>query len=604
MLPRPVSSKRTLPKLVAALMVGTALAYGTASYAPAAAQTTTIERLNFGPPQMAVSIPKVDVEGSSLTQGELTTLFQFKDAQSIVDVLGRLNAKAVRIPEIRVEQNLPAGDGKAVRQLTIYRDLTLTDISAGKARALAVSGGTMDMDDPTLGKTAGTFGRISVEDADFTAMARFFVDKATGDEAPKVIYRNGLFDGMSMKGAKFELTVGRMAFGEFRARPLKRGLLPIFDLIARAEKAKGEPADPQHMRDILNFIVDMFEAFESSPATVDGLKVAASDEKNRPINATVGKITIGAFTKLRYPSLTAENLKVEAPDGSFTLASASFKGTDLAPVAAGIREAEGQDFETWISANWRKLIPSFDGFALAGMNIDVPDAKNPGQRIKAKLGDFDVTLGAYMQGIPTNISTRLRNVVFDIPANTTEKGLKDILALGYRTLDVSGAIQAKWDENSKTISFDNVSVQSAAMGGVNVKATIGNAIKELFVGDPTMMQIAAMGLTAKDLEIKVDNAGLIDKLIAQEARRQNKKPEDFRRDMGAMANVIIPGVLGGGEAAQTVANAVSAFIAKPISLLVAAKSKDPAGLSIGEAAMASGNPLALIPKLNISAKAN
>jgi hypothetical protein len=289
------------------------------------------------------------------------------------------------------------------------------------------------------------------------------------------------------------------------------------------------------VRRILDFMIDLLDAIESTPMTMETMRITAPDAQKRPMNASLGKVTIGAFGKRRYPSVLAENIKIEAPDGIVSFASFNFKGIDFAPTAAGIQEA-GSQLEAWAAENWRKLLPNFDGFALAGMNVDVPDTKNRGQRIKAKLGDFDLTLGSYIQGIPTNISTRLRNFVFDIPANTKEAGLKDILALGYRSLDVSAVLSAKWDEGAKTIIFDNVSVQGASMGGVNVKAIVGNAIKELFTGDPTMMQIAAMGLTAKELEIKVDNSGIIEKLVAQEAAKQGKKPEDFRRDMGAMAN--------------------------------------------------------------------
>src|SRR5262245_15248493 len=106
MLRSSASTHRMLPRLFAALMVGTALSCGSAALAPARAQTVTVEKLTFGPKEMAVTVPKIEVDGSSLTQGELTTLFQFTDIKSIADLLGRFNAKSVRLPEIRIEQNL------------------------------------------------------------------------------------------------------------------------------------------------------------------------------------------------------------------------------------------------------------------------------------------------------------------------------------------------------------------------------------------------------------------------------------------------------------------------------------------------------------------
>lgn len=597
--------RRTRSRFLAALMVGTALACGSLTVGPAAAQTVTVERLTFGPKEMVVTIPKIEVDGSSLTQGELTTLFQFKDIKSIADILGRFNARSVRLPEIRIEQNLPKGDGKSTTQTVVYRDLTFTNVVAGKAKTAVLAGATTTMEDSELGKVNGTMGRMSMEDVDFTSSVRFMIDKAVGGETPKTLYRNGSFDGMSMKGDKFEMTLGRMAFGEFRARPMKVPFTEIFAMAQEMEKTKGQPPKPEDMRRIADFVIDLLDAFESTPATAENIRIVAPDKvTQRPVTIALGKMTMGAFGKRRYPSILAENLEVKAADGVVTLGSFNFKGIDFNPTAMGLQEAGAQPLDQWAMMNWRKLLPSFDGFAVSNVNIDVPDEKNKGQRIKAKLGDFDLTLSAYMQGIPTNISTRLRNFVFDIPPASKDNGLREILAMGYKAIDASASLSAKWNEQANTISIENLSAQSAGMGSVAVKATIGNAIKELFLGDPTMMQVAALGLTAKDIEIKIDNSGVFEKAIARQAQQQGKKPEDLRRDMGAMANIVIPGMLGGGAAAQTVANAVSAFLAKPGSLLLAAKSKDPAGISVGEAAMASGNPMALIQKVDISAKAN
>lgn len=602
---RPATTNRSRSRLLAALLLGTALSCGAMTFSPAAAQTVTVERLTFGPKEMTVSIPRIEVDGSSLTQGELATLFQFKDIRSIADMLARFNARSVRVPEIRVEQNLPKGDGKSTAQSIVYRDLTFTNVVAGKAQKASLAGGTTDMTDSELGKVTGTIGHMSMEDVDFTASVRFLIDKAVGGEAPKTLYRNGSFDGLSMKGDKFEMTTGRMSFGEFRARPMRTPFAEIFALAQDMEKSKGQPPKPEDMRRMADFVIDLLDAFESTPATVENIRVVAPDKaKNQLITMSLGKMTIGAFGKRRYPSITTENMEIKAPDGSVSIGNFNFKGIDFGPTARGLQEAGTAPLDQWAMENWRKLLPSFDGFAVSNVNIDVPDDKNKGQRIKAKLGAFDLSLAAYMQGIPTDIQSRLSNFVIDVPTAAKESGLKELLALGYKTIDASAALAAKWNEQSSTIAITNLSAQGAGMGAVNIKATIGNAIKELFLGDPTMMQVAAMGLTAKDLEVKVDNAGIFEKVIARQAQQQGKKPEELRRNMGAMANIVIPGVLGGGEAAQNVANAVSAFLAKPGSLVVAAKAKDPAGVSIGEAAMASNNPMALIQKVDITARAN
>ena len=326
------STNRMLPRLFAALMIGAAWSYGSAALAPASAQTIAVEKLTFGPKELVVTIPKIEADGSNLTQGELATLFQFKDIKSIADLLGRFNAKAVRLPEIRIEQNLPKGGGKATLQTIIYRDLTFTDVVGGKAKAAVLAGGSMTMEDSELGKSTGTIGRMAMEDIDFTAAVRFMIDKAVGGEAPKTIYRNGVFDGMTMKGDKFEMTMGRMTFGEFRARPMRTPFTEIFALAQDMEKTKGQPPSPENTKKLIDFIVDMLDAFETSPAAMENLRIVAPDKnKNTPITISLGKMTIGPFGKRRYPSILAENMEIKAADGSVSMGGFNFKGIDFFP---------------------------------------------------------------------------------------------------------------------------------------------------------------------------------------------------------------------------------------------------------------------------------
>ena len=258
----------------------------------------------------------------------------------------------------------------------------------------------------------------------------------------------------------------------------------------------------------------------------------------------------------------------------------------------------------WAQDNWRKLIPAFGGFYLNGIDFDFPDEKNKGQRIRGKLGEFDVTLAQYLGGIPTNIAAKLKNLAFDIPSNTKEKGLVDLLELGYRKIDVSAAFGTVWDEAAKNIKVTSLGFEGTDMGSVSIASTIGNAARELFTGDKNAMQLAALGLTMKDINVSIKNSGIFDKVYEREAKKGKKSPAQLKQEIAGMAQALIPAFLGGSDAATAVGKAVAQFAEKPNMLTVNAKSKEPNGITLLEAMMNSGNPMALLPKIDISASAN
>jgi hypothetical protein len=162
---------------------------------------------------------------------------------------------------------------------------------------------------------------------------------------------------------------------------------------------------------------------------------------------------------------------------------------------------------------------------------------------------------------------------------------------------------ARWREADNDLSIGNVSVQGVNMGGIVLRGTVGNVTRDVFAGDATMAQIALLGATVKQVALTIDNRGLFERVIDREARKQKKTADQLRKELGAVAQMMIPAFLGSTPSARAVAAAVSKFVAKPNRLVVTAKSKNPMGLGAADLLMSGGNPADILAQIDLTAVA-
>ena len=138
------------------------------------------------------------------------------------------------------------------------------------------------------------------------------------------------------------------------------------------------------------------------------------------------------------------------------------------------------------------------------------------------------------------------------------------------------------------------------MGEISFRAVVGGVSRDVFNPDTAVAAAAALGASARSAELVIENRGLFDRFLAQEARKQKKTPEAIRREYSAAADLAVPAMLGNSEQAKTVGQALARFIARPTRLRITGRAKDPAGLGVSDLA-ASPDPLALLEKLEVTA---
>ena len=189
-----------------------------------------------------------------------------------------------------------------------------------------------------------------------------------------------------------------------------------------------------------------------------------------------------------------------------------------------------------------------------------------------------------------------------IPPGGTEPNLAALREMGYDRLDLSWLVAARWNEPGSEVVLREMSLAGAGMGAVTLRGVFGGVTGEVFKADPGTATVALLGATAKRLDLTVENAGLFEHALGQEARKQSKTPEELRSEYGLAAAIAVPAVLGPSPAAKAIAQAAARFIAKPGRLSLSARTKDPAGLGIADFPILA-EPALLLDRLEVAVTA-
>jgi hypothetical protein len=543
-----------------------------------------------------ISVPSVEVVDSNMDGATIKAILEGKAAERVPD-LKTLKARAIRIPELRVSWNMVM-DGEPVSSTVVYREWTVEDIADGVAASLAVVGASVR----TPENATAEFGRGSAKSVDLTTWAGLYGPGTPGaSNVMKTVFTDLAFDGGTITFPQGRCTIGRMTMAEFRMWPLKMGYREVLGLLGELEK--GKPS-PENIAALVSFYADYLGAFESSPFALGGFDCSGQGKDGKPFSLGTGPVIVGALTPGSYPEIAANDIGFAADGGTLSLTEAVFKGFDYTVLLRTLESANGQIDEEWAAANYRKLIPEFRGFRVGGLRMDLPEPEGTG-RIKASIGALDLTLGTYVNGVPTDIAASASHVAFAIPDDVADENAARLKALGYDDLDVSYDIALKWDAETETIKVDKLSVAGIDMGSFALSGVVGKAVKELFADDTTLALAASFGLSLKELNLAVEDDGLGRRLLQLGAAEKGMDPATYANGMVGAAQGTILTVFGGSPQVQALAQAVGALVSGGAdSLKVTIKAKDDAGLGLIDLGRVQENPAALSEIVDIEAAAN
>jgi hypothetical protein len=568
-----------------------------------AAENFTVNGLSFEAAGAKYTIPRIDVVGGTMTAADVRAIFDGASATPMSVRMARLSAESIAIPEITA-----TATQNGIASAFVYRDVRLFGLAAGVVRSLAISGGTFESRSTDQAASKGEFGPMAATAIDLPWIARAYTEKAgPNDTVAKVAYATFSVDGLSATTLSKtgdevgKASVGRIVGKDFRLRPSREPWLPIVQELATKSEEAMQNLPPEDRSRLVNAIADMMEASEVGLVEATDLRFSgpsATDGAGR-----IGRMSYSGAAVGRPAEMRMEGMEFGDKDTQVRVGTILHTGFSFASTFAGLRETLGQpDFDP-ADFDMRKLIPELGTFAIRDVDIRTPARKGTPAPTRLGLKTMEISATEPINGIPTALRIALDRLTMDIPPSTSENGLKDLIALGYKDVDVSMGFEARWREADNDLSIGNVSVQGVNMGGIVLRGTVGNVTRDVFAGDATMAQIALFGATVKQVALTIDNRGLFERVIDREARKQKKTHDQLRKELGGAAQMMIPAFLGSTPSARAVAAAVAKFVARPNRLVVTAKAKNPMGIGAADVLMNGGNPGDILAQIDLTAVA-
>jgi hypothetical protein len=545
-------------------------------------------RFSIGP--SAYIIPSAEIRGTTLSREDLANLLDPGSAVPLPDRVARLAASEIVIPEMRAETT--AG---AVRQSAVYRDVRVLQIGAGRAASAASGGGSFD-GTSAEGPSRGTFARMEISDIDLGLMVALLEPQPDAPPAElRRVYGAFSLEGLTTEGPKGARSrIARMAGRDFRAKPTREGWIATANAFAGStDLNKASPAERGR---VVAAMLDLFEAFEIGSIEATGIEF--SDAGGKDAAGRIGRIAYESGA--RGGEFRIEALEAGGDDGRVRIASFSVGGISLAPMLASARDLAGK--AEIGAAEMRRLIPIVGSVRLTG--LDVSTKGNPKTReapTQASAGLFELLADKPVEGIPTELRLNLRDLSVPI-AGTKDEQAKQLLALGYNRIEASLTADLGWNEAAQELVVRELSAQGAGMGNLVLRGVVGNLSREAFSGDEALAAIAWTGATARSLDIVVRNGGLLERVLGQQAAAKKRSIDDMRREYGMAAVVAIPVMLGNSPASKALGQAVARFVAKPGTLTVQLRTRDPAGLGVADF-IGAPDPTSIIEKVEINATA-
>jgi hypothetical protein len=487
---------------------------------------------------MVFSIPRLSIEGGTLTAADLARLADPKDKTPLDERLARVTAKRIVIPEIR-------GESKAGERVTriAYKDVVLEDVANGRVGALRAA--SLEQDAKGAGGVVeARYANLSARGVEPRQLAHVLaVARENDKEEAKTIEEEAAIESVSLNfpDAGIEIHAGPVTAHGLRARalaepPLAGGPVPA--------------ATPEQGAVLALTALGAMElgAFAARDVAVTGR--GAPGEK--PYAVKFGRLTLDNVAGAKAREASIEDFALDSADGGHVaLRRLALHGLDFnALLAPG-------DARTW----------RLDRAEAEGVAADLPDAGADG-RVRFEIGSLGADFANYREGVPTKFAARLDRLKADLAARGESPAAHFFMALGYRDIALSGEIAGVWREEARAFEIERARVDAKDMGVVTLQATFGNVGASVFSPSPIVSRAAMLTATVTRLEATVEGGGLIDRVLAQEAKSGGGDVARLRADYARDAGAAIEASLDNGDKARRIGEAVTKFLNHPTRLRI------------------------------------
>lgn len=570
-----------------------------------------------------ISIPSVAIEDANFDTAMLKDTFG-NSGLTLPERVGRFSAKRLTAQEIKVVQTVANNE-----QNIVYKDVALEDINLGKVARYTVGGTAFDFTIQVLGedgekvadKMTGTMGAAEGKDIDGVFLARLYTEKAgPDDKEAKPVYGPFSAKNIVMKTKDASFSYDEIRSNGFTAR---MPAVPFTETLKKLQSLENaDELSPEETRELILQVSSLFD-------TIGKGDVEMLDMKIEPTDASKGKGGIErvavAFDNQKMDA-TIKGLAFSEGQDYMKMEEASLKGFSWATSVEALKKFAALNEEEVENFPFTTMLPEFGTLKVVGIDADLPYEKSEDvdadesdggdeaaieepsvpslpERIQFAMKSYEIALNKPYNGIPTDVRVAYEDMSLKVPTQADDEFYQQLRKLGYDSLTMSSNFEASWDEANQNLIIKDISISGKDMGSVSMSGLMGGLTKEFFSGDKVMMQVALLGLKAKQVNLKIEEKGIIAKAIKIYAEEKEVSEDEVRSVMSLMAAASLQDLAADQPQLQDVATAFSTFLAKPNIFELTVKAKAEKGIGALEMVAASQDPILLLDKVDIEAKA-
>lgn len=601
--------------------------------------------------QFKITIPQLEIDDANLNKQILSELFAGGSKLTPAEKVERFSAKKIRVPEIQFEQNI-----LDTKQKTVYKNLVLNDIKNGQIASMQLASAQVDMtvsmpnDDGALNQEPMTvlIGATEGKDIDAAFMTRFYTEKSDpAKNELKLIQGAYSTKDISIKLPEATATINEIKSAGFSMRLPE---YPFWQLMQEMTSVENiDKLSDEDRRQLFHNMIKLYEIIGKGDAELIDINITPKDE-TKP-SGTIDTVTM-RFDEKAF-DISLKGLKIGTETDYFHMDEFTWDGFNYASTLEAGKKLIDVPKDEIDKFPFTTLMPTIGTFRLSGLDVDLPngesnqdaskisDENDPlieqdsedqtdnetipeadeGQtiiedmtdepavdqslssalpRVKFKMKNATLAFLKPINGIPTDIQIGYEGIDVPIPEIDDSFALK-LRALDLDKINISSNIHVLWDEASESLLIKDFSYKGENLGSITLSGVMGNMSREFFSGDKVMMQVAALGLKAKELNLRVHDEGMINKAIKLASLENESTEEETRQLTTLMIAMLTADIASQNQQVQEAVETLNRFIANPDVFTLSIKSKNEKGIGAFEALAATKDPLSLLDKITIKA---
>lgn len=600
--PRPFFAGASFMQAFAATDIGAKPAAKSVPGTLAPTGTVAADDISLDTEALHATIKHIDMAGTQLSNADLAALFDAHATVPLAERLAKISAAHVAISEIVLKSKQEAedrqiptldnkldgdtdrkADGKSWDEKIVLRDIAMDDVLQGRARRTKIGATSVVVRAADAGEMQAALGPMRITGLDLAQAARLL--PGAGTTGPRQKLCDSLdVDGVKVSAPKAEFGFGTIAVKDVKASSLQ-SLLKSGDG-AETDKPAGERAT----------------AFARLLADVDIGSLTFTDLRFATPNATTpwtGGISRGFLTRIAAAKIGEAGLQDFAVAGD----GAKVKIGRLAWHEPDAQIAKQKDTENKLAAEGGSAPVDQQSVTADALDIDIANLDSyrapAGSPTHFQLSHFKLTSSNPIAGVPTHMKADFDHFVFDV--GTMKDDLAAFATLGYGKLDLSSRFEAHFSNENSEFDLDALSLSGADMGVVRLSGRLDHVTKALFSSDQTEMETGLIGLLLRRIEIRVENDGFFERLVAATAKKDNATEIAIRKKFTDAVTRDVPALLDNGRGADAITAALAKFIAQPKTFRLSVTA--PEGIGALEVVLIK-DPATLLQKVDIEAGAD